>query len=408
MSCWTSLSSAQWFSSLDLRAGFNQIRLAPGEEHKTAFQAHWGHFEFTVMAFGLTGAPNTFQGAMNSTLQPLLRKCALVFFDDILIYSCSLEDHVQHLSQVLQLLSRDQWLVKLSKCRFAQQSIAYLGHVISAAGVATDPSKIQSINSWPVPQDIKQLRSFLGLAGYYCKFVKHFAVIARPLTDLLKKHIMFVWTSLHDTAFTTLKSALVSALVLALPDFSKPFQLQTDACDRGVGAVLLQDGHPLAFISKAFGPHTQGLSTYEKEYLAILVAVDQWRSYLQHNDFTIFSDQRSLTHLSAQRLHTPWQLKMYSKLAGLQYKIVYKPGSSNLAADALSRHPAPPAQLMAVSSSSPAWLSEVAAGYIADPTSRKLLQELSVNSEAHPLTPSSTGLSLSVTVYGWVPIGHCN
>jgi hypothetical protein len=243
------LSSARWFSCLDLRAGFNQIRLAPGEEHKTAFQTHWGHFEFTVMAFGLTGAPNTFQGAMNATLKPLLRKCVIVFFDDILVYSSSWEEHLQHLFQVFTLLSTDHWQIKLSKCRFGQQSISYLGHVVGPSGVGTDPSKIDSIKQWPEPADVKQLRSFLGLAGYYRKFVRHYAIIAWPLTDLLKKGALFVWTDMHKSSFAALKSALIEAPVLGLPNFAKPFQLHTDACDSGVGAVLLQDGHPLAYIT---------------------------------------------------------------------------------------------------------------------------------------------------------------
>ena len=149
------LSQASWFSVLDLRAGFNQIRLAPGEEHKTAFQTHWSQFKYTIMSFSLTGSPNTFQGAMNTTLHPLLRKCVIVFFDDILVYSSSLEDHIVHLRQVLTLLARDQWQVKLSKCKFVQQSISYLGHVVSAAGVATDPSKVHSISDWPDPKDLK-------------------------------------------------------------------------------------------------------------------------------------------------------------------------------------------------------------------------------------------------------------
>lgn len=292
------LSSARWFTSLDQRAGFNQIRLAPGEEHKTAFQTHWGHFEFTIMAFGLTRAPNTLQGAMNTTLHPLLRKCVLVFFDDILIYSRTLEEHIVHLQQVLALLEKDGWLLKMSKCHFAKQEIAYLGHVISAKGISTDPSKIASIQAWARPQDVNQLRSFLGLTGYYRKFVQNYALLAHPLTDLPKKGSLFAWTPAHDAAFEALKTALVTAPVLALPDFHKQFQIHTDASDHGVGAVLIQDGHPIAFVSKALGPRTRGLSTYDKEYLAILVVVDQWRSYLQHAEFVIYSDHRSLMHLS--------------------------------------------------------------------------------------------------------------
>lgn len=217
------LSNASWFSVLDLQVGFNQTRLAPGEEHKTAFQTHWGHFEFSVMSFWLTGALDTFQGAMNTTLYPLLGKCVIVFFDDILVFSSSFDEHLSHLRQVLELLARVQWQVKLSKCRFAQQSIAYLGHVISAAGVAIDPEKVQSIRDWLVPQDVKQLRSFLGLVGYYRKFVRHFTFLARRMTDVLKKGTLFIWTPAHETAFTTLQQALMSAPVLALLDFSKPF-----------------------------------------------------------------------------------------------------------------------------------------------------------------------------------------
>jgi hypothetical protein len=185
------LSGACWFSKLDLRAGYHQIRLAPGEEPKTAFQTHNGHYEFKVMAFGLTGAPATFQHAMNASLAPVLRKFALVFFDDILVYSKSYEEHLQHLRAVLEILRRDQWQAKMSKCDFVQPKVAYLGHVISAAGVATDDSKIESIRTWPIPTNLKELRGFLGLSGYYRKFIKHYAIISQPLTALLKKRYSF-------------------------------------------------------------------------------------------------------------------------------------------------------------------------------------------------------------------------
>lgn len=154
--------------------------------------------------------------------------------------------------------------MKLSKCAFAQTTIGYLGHIISGAGVATNPSKISSIQEWPVPVNVKEVRGFLGLAGYYRKFISQYGNISRPLTNLLKKGTPFHWTKIEDQAFCALKEALSSAPVLALPDFSKQFVVETDACDTGVGAVLMQDGHPLAYVSKSLGPRNQTLSVYEK------------------------------------------------------------------------------------------------------------------------------------------------
>jgi hypothetical protein len=223
--------------------------LKAGEAYKTAFQTHIGHYEFRVMAIGLSGAPAKFQKAMNTTLA-LLRKCVLVFFDDILIYSKSYEEHLVHIKLVLELLARDQWKVKLFKCSFAQRQVTYMGHVISQQGVSTDPSKIEAVVNWPVPANVKELRGFLGLAGYYRKFVKHFGIISKPLTELLKKGVIFTWVQDHQVSFQTLKSALSSAPVLALPDFSLPFCIGTDASGIGIGAVLLQIGHPLAYLNK--------------------------------------------------------------------------------------------------------------------------------------------------------------
>jgi hypothetical protein len=190
------LSGSSWFTKLDLRSGFHQILLKPGEEFKTAFQTHFGQFEFRVMPFGLTGAPGTFQDAMNSTLAPFLRKFILIFFDDILVYSKSYEDHLLHLALVFQQLQAHSWKIKMSKCEFAKRSIAYLGHVITPDGVTTDPQKVSAIVSWSIPQNVKDLRGFLGLAGYYRKFVRNFGILAKPLTELLRKNTLFVWTQL--------------------------------------------------------------------------------------------------------------------------------------------------------------------------------------------------------------------
>lgn len=229
-----------------------------------------------------------------------MRKCVIVFFDDILVYSRSLPEHIVHLNQVLQLLRRDSWQVKKAKCSFGQQQIAYLGHVINSQGVSSDPDKIHKVANWPTPANCKDVHSFLGLAGYYRKFVKHFGIIARPLFNLIKKNMPFVWTSETDTAFKLLKQNLIEAPVLCLPDFTKTFVIDTDACDTGVGAVLQQDGHPIAYMSKPLSNKNRGLSTYEKECLAILMAVEQWRAYLQHQEFVIRTDQKSLVHLEEQ------------------------------------------------------------------------------------------------------------
>jgi hypothetical protein len=378
------LYGACWFSTLDLRSGFHQIMVAPEDQYKTAFQTHSGHYEYSVMPYGLTGAPATFQSVMNHVLAPLLRKCVVVFIDDILIYSTSFEEHIRHVQQVFQLLQDHQFKVRLSKCSFAQQKLHYLGHVLTPNGVSTDPSKVQDVQNWPSPTSVKDVRSFLGLAGYYRRFVQHFGMIAKPLTDLLKKGTIFIWSKDCETAFQLLKNALLTAPVLALPNFSKPFVVETDASETGVGAVLQQDGHPIAYVSKALGPRTQGLSTYEKESLAILLAIDQWKAYLYPAEFIIHTDQKSLVHLTDQRLHSYWQQKVLTKLMSYQYKITYKKGSTNCAADSLSRAPQMGSYLNAISVVQPVWLQALLASYDSNPVAQKLLSALAIhNPDGH-------------------------
>lgn len=371
------LHGAAWFTKLDMRSGYHQIRVVPEDEAKTAFKTHHGHWEFRVMPFGLTNTPATFQALMNTIFQPLLRKCVLVFVDDILIYNKSLSEHLEHLNQVFTILQQHQLYLKKSKCSFAQQSLEYLGHIISQQGVSTDPKKTEAIANCPTPTDAKQLRSFLGLAGYYRKFIQGYGSISRPLTDLLKKHAIFQWTPQLQLSFDSLKQALVSAPVLALPDFSKSFHLETDASATGIGAVLSQNHHPIAYISKALGPKAQAMSTYEKECMTLIMAVTKWKSYLQHKEFTITTDHHSLIHLGDQKLLEGMQQKAFIKLLGLQYKIIHKKGLDNPAADALSRQPATPT-LLAISSTTPRWLEIIVEGYQADDQSKQLLAKLTL------------------------------
>jgi len=286
------------------------------------------------MPFGLTNAPATFQALINGILEPFLRKFILVFFDDILIYSSSLEAHLRHLKQILEILKTNQLYAKRLKCMFVEPKVEYLGYIIFAEGVATDPKKTQVVQEWPIPKTIKELRGYL--ASYYRKFIRKFGVISKPLTKLLKNN-NFVWHEGALEAFQNLKKALCETSILALPDFTKPFILETYAYDIRIKAVLSQEGRPLAFMSKALGVKHLGLSIYEKEYLAILMAVDKWRHYLEQDQFIIQTNHESLIYLLDQKIHTLIQKKGLAKLLGLNYRIKYKKGKENKVVDALSR-----------------------------------------------------------------------
>ncbi|GBG74574.1 hypothetical protein CBR_g18983 [Chara braunii] len=235
------LAGNRFFTKIDLRSGYHQIRVAAEDQPKTVFRSRFGHYEFTVMPFGLTNAPATFQTAMNDIFKDILEEYILVYLDDILVYSRTLEYHIRHLRDVLQRLRKHGFYAKLSKCRFAQRKVDFLGHHVSDQGLHMDDAKITAIAEWPVPTSAKQLRSFLGLTSYYSNFIQGYARYSYVLTStLLRKNPPWFWTPLCEDAFRALKKAVTSAPVLRLPDFDRPFIVTTDASDFAVGAVLSQ------------------------------------------------------------------------------------------------------------------------------------------------------------------------
>lgn len=304
------LGRARVFSKLDLKAGYHQIRVRDEDRFKTAFQTHLGHFEFLVMPFGLSNTPATFQNAMNYIFKEHLRKFILVFFDDILVYSSSCEEHLKHLRQVFEILKLHHYVVNKGKCVLASKRVEYLGHFISEEGVFTDPKKIKAITEWPAPRIVKQLRSFLGLSGYYRRFVKGYGSIARPLTELLKRGRFKCDLELEE-AFQKLKEALSATSVLVLPDLSKPFTVEIDASQYGIGAVLMQERHPVAFISKTLSPRNQLLFVYDKELMALVHAVEKWHPYLSIQPFIIKRTRRASDTFWSKG----WQLQV--NLSGL-------------------------------------------------------------------------------------------
>lgn len=332
------LGGTCYFSKLDLLQGYHQIRMHEADIPKTAFRTHHGHYEFRVMSFGLCNAPSSFQSTMNTLFRPFLRRFMIVFFYDILVYSASLQDYLQHLEITFQVLLQNQFVLKLSKCSFAQTQVEYLGHIVSQRGVEPVASKISVIQQWPTPRTTKALRSFLALAGFNRRFIRGYATIVAPLVKATTSEPL-QWSSSAQIAFDCLKEALSTAPILALPDFTKPFTLETDASGVGMGAVLSQQGHPLAFFSKPFTQKLLRSSMYVRELCAITTAVRKWRQYLLGHHFTIITDHRSLKELLGQVIQTPEQLMYMARLLGYDYDIEYRSGTCNQAVDALSRLP---------------------------------------------------------------------
>jgi hypothetical protein len=331
------LAGAKVFSKIDLRSGYHQIKIRPCDIPKTAFSTRYGLYEFLVMSFGLTNAPTYFMYLMNSVFMTELDKFIVVFIDDILIYSKSEQEHAKHLRVVLQHLRDHKLYAKFSKCEFWLKSVKFLGHTISHDGISVDPSKVQEVMEWKPPKSVHQIRSFLGLAGYYRRFIPDFSRIAKPMTELLKKGVKFVWNEACEKAFHTLRQHLTSAQVLVQPDNSKPFEVFCDASRTGLGCVLMQEGRVIAYASQALRPHELNYPTHDLELAAVVHALKIWRHYLMGNRCNIFTDHKSLKYIFTQSELNMRQRRWLELIKDYGLEVHYHPGKANVVADALSR-----------------------------------------------------------------------
>ena len=331
------LQGASYFSKIDLRSGYHQLRIRHEDVRKTAFRTRYGHYEFLVMSFGLTNAPAAFMDLMKRVFKPFLDRFVIVFIDDILVYSRSEEEHVEHLRIVLQTLREQQLYAKFSKCEFWLDSVAFLGHVVSREGIQVDPKKIEAVMDWQRPTTVTEVRSFPGLAGYYRRFVQDFSRIAAPLTRLTQKKVKFQWTEAYEASFHKLKDCLTSAPVLALPSGSGGYTVYCDASRVGLGCVLMQHGKVIAYASRQLKRHEQNYPTHDLEMAAVIFALKIWRLYLYGETCEIFTYHKSLKYIFQEKELNLRQKRWLELLKDNDCTIQYHPGKANVVADALSR-----------------------------------------------------------------------
>ncbi|CAH8536658.1 unnamed protein product [Dicrocoelium dendriticum] len=341
------LAGSHWFTTLDLASGYWQVELHPDDRCKSAFVVPSGLYEFQTMPFGLTNAPATFQRLMHTALSGMIPESCLVYLDDIIVHGRTVAEHNHNLSLVLNRLIQLGLKLKPSKCQFLKNEVAYLGHIVSGNGVRCDPEKVERVRSWPIPKNTDEVRSFLGLASYYRRFVKHFATIATPLNEILKANQAFTWGEAQQKAFECLRNSLCEAPVLAFPDTrlsAGPFILDTDASNTGIGAVLSQrtpDGKEpvIAYASRSLSQRERNYCATRKEMLALIFFIKQFRHYLLGRKFIVRTDHQSLVWLQNFRDPEGQIARWQEQLQEYDFECHHRPGIKHGNADALSRRP---------------------------------------------------------------------
>ena len=340
------VKDAKYFTKLDLRSAYNLVRIHPGDEYKTAFRTKYGHFEYLVMPFGLRNAPATFQSFINMVLRPFLEKFVILYLDDILIYSKTKEEHHQQVHQVLEKLLENGLYAKLKKCEFDKDKVEFLGYVLSGEGIATDPKKISSIKEWPKPTCVKDVQRFVGLCNYYRRFVKNFAMLAKPLHNLTKKNSKFIWTDACEKSFNELKNRLITSPILMHPNPEKPYIVECDSSNYAIGAILSQKDennklHPVAYYSRSLNNAEINYSITDKELLAIKSAFSTWRHLLlgAKHQITVFTDHRNLLYTLGGKIGNQRQHRWHLFFQQYNFQLIYRQGRKNGKPDSLSRRP---------------------------------------------------------------------
>ncbi|WMV41338.1 hypothetical protein MTR67_034723 [Solanum verrucosum] len=331
------LQGASVFSKIDLRSGYHQFKIRHEYVPKKASRTRYRHYEFLVMSFGLTNAPATFMNLMNGMFKPLLDSFVIVFIDDILVYSKSEKEHADHLRSVLGVLGKQRLYAKFFMYEFWLTSVAFLGHVVSNEGVMVDPQKIEAVKNWVWPSSVTEVRSFVGLASYYHRFVKNFDSIATQLTNLTKKDISFEWTKKCEESFQKLKTLLTTAPILLLPVEGKDFIVYCDVSHSGLGVVFMQDQNGMAYVSRQLKAHERNYPTHDLELAAVVFALKIWRHYLYGVKCEVFTYHRSLQHVFTQKGLNLRQRRWRELLKDYDVTIQYHPGKANIVAYALSR-----------------------------------------------------------------------
>ncbi|KAE8697779.1 putative Quercetin 3-O-methyltransferase 1 [Hibiscus syriacus] len=365
------LSGSKVFSKIDLKSGYHQIRIRPGDEWKTAFKTPQGLYEWMVMPFGLSNAPSTFMRFMHQVLRPFMGKFVVVYFDDILVYSPTWTSHFDHLRAVFEMLKTECLFVNQKKCSFFTTSVTFLGFVVSTDGVHADQSKVDAVLEWPRPKTLHDIRSFHGLVSFYPRFIRNFSSLIAPITECLKGRD-FQWSEEAEASFQLVKQKMTEAPVLALPDFDKVFEVNCDASGVDIGGVLSQAGCPVSFFSEKLSGSKKNYSTYDLEFYAIVQSLKHWRHYLVQKEFILFTDHEALKYINGQHKLSRRHAKWVSYSQEFTFTLRHQAGSLNRVADALSRR----TLLLTSMSTKVAGFETFTDMYAADPSFGMIFQEV--------------------------------